>query len=65
MVVPGVIGYGLDLWLKWPYVLTIAGFAGGMTWGIYQLVRFAERANAKSESDDSTSKPQGRDNDSE
>lgn len=58
MVVPGVIGYLLDLWLEWPWILTILGFAFGMTYGMYRLVQFANRANAKKQTKDDSRDPE-------
>ncbi len=39
MVVPGLLGYWADLQLGILPGLTVAGFALGMTVGIYQLIR--------------------------
>ena len=39
MVVPGLIGLWLDRWLGTWFLLALAGFAGGLTLGIWHLIR--------------------------
>jgi F0F1-type ATP synthase assembly protein I len=51
MVLPGLVGYWVDTRLGTRAVLTILGFALGMTYGIWELVRMGRR------------RPQNRDND--
>jgi len=43
MVVPGLVGYYVDSNLGTRALLTILGFAVGMTYGIWELVRMGRR----------------------
>lgn len=43
MVLPGLVGYWADTRLGTRPVLTILGFALGMTYGIWELVRMGRR----------------------
>jgi hypothetical protein len=43
MVLPGLAGYWADTRLGTRAVLTILGFALGMTYGIWELVRMGRR----------------------
>jgi prepilin signal peptidase PulO-like enzyme (type II secretory pathway) len=55
MVVPGVGGLLLDLWLKLPPVLfTLLGFGLGMVLGILQLLRIANTLDNSESTTDST-----------
>jgi len=47
MVVPGLIGYWVDLQLGIKPALTITGFALGMTAGMYQLIRMTSPPTKK------------------
>ena len=39
MIVPGLIGYGVDQWLGTVFVFTLLGLAFGMFGAVYQLIR--------------------------
>jgi len=43
MVVPGALGYWLDHYLGTKLVFAVVGFAFGLTYGIWQLVRMGQR----------------------
>ncbi len=43
MVVPGLVGHWVDTRLGTRAVFTILGFALGMTYGIWELVRMGRR----------------------
>ena len=47
-VVPGLIGHAVDRWLGLPGVFVLLGFLGGMTWGMWHLLRITAQ-DAKKE----------------
>lgn len=49
MVVPILLGYGLDYWLGTRPVFTIVGAALGMAGGLWHLIRLAGELSGKSE----------------
>jgi F0F1-type ATP synthase assembly protein I len=47
MVVPIAVGYGIDTWLGTRVVFVILGAIGGMTLGMFHLVRLLAVSSAK------------------
>lgn len=45
MVVPGLMGYGLDVWLGTRALFVIIGFVLGMALGVWHLTRIAAELN--------------------
>lgn len=58
MVVPGVIGIGLDRFFGTVALFTMLGFAGGLTLAIWHLVKIGS-AKVKVNGDSSEEKPRG------
>jgi F0F1-type ATP synthase assembly protein I len=51
MVLPGLLGYWADSRLGTGALLTIAGFALGMTYGLYDLVRLGQATSQRKSAD--------------
>jgi F0F1-type ATP synthase assembly protein I len=52
MVIPGLLGYAIDVWLGTRAVFTLLGFIGGVSYGIWQLVRLGQTAAERGRSAD-------------
>ena len=55
MILPGLIGYAVDQWLKTVLVFTLLGLVIGMVGAVYQLIRLVTAMA----SDDDHSKSEG------
>lgn len=47
MVIPGLVGLALDRWLHTVVLFTILGFGGGMTLGIWHLIKLANSLGSR------------------
>jgi len=60
MVIPGVVGIGLDRYFGTLMLFTLLGFAGGLSLAIWHLVRIGNAKTSHNQSDDGQSQARGK-----